>query len=97
MSTASRGGDHKRLYLAFFWHQHQPYYKDDVTGQIMMPWVFLHAIKDYYEIPWHIERWPGIKATVNLVPSLIVQLEEYADPDVKDRFLKCGVKRSRQL
>ncbi len=77
----------KRLKIAFLWHMHQPYYKDDVSGTIMMPWVFLHAIKDYYEILWHVERYQKVRATFNLVPSLLVQLKEYAKEDVKDRFL----------
>ena len=25
--------------LAFIWHQHQPYYPDDVAGENPMPWV----------------------------------------------------------
>lgn len=87
----------RKLCLAFFWHMHQPYYKDDATGQIMMPWVFLHAIKDYYEIPWYMSRYEGIKATYNLVPSLITQLQEYTDINVKDRFLQSVRKRVDEL
>ena len=34
--------------LAFFWHQHQPYYPDDVAGENPMPWVRLHGTKDYW-------------------------------------------------
>ena len=34
--------------LAFFWHQHQPYYPDDVSGENPMPWVRLHGTKDYW-------------------------------------------------
>lgn len=67
---------------------HQPYYRDDLSGEIVMPWVFLHAIKDYYDIPWYLEKYPSIKATFNLVPSLLVQLGAYEDPEVNDKFLK---------
>ncbi len=66
---------------------HQPYYKDDMTGQYSMPWVFLHAIKDYYELPWMVEKYPKIKAVFNLVPSLLIQLREYENYDVNDKFL----------
>ena len=34
--------------LLFLWHMHQPYYKDLVTGEYRLPWVRLHALKDYY-------------------------------------------------
>ncbi|HHD81512.1 MAG TPA: hypothetical protein ENK99_08015, partial [Campylobacterales bacterium] len=40
--------------IHFFWHMHQPLYlKDDI---IDMPWVFLHAIKDYFDMPYLIEK-----------------------------------------
>ncbi len=52
-----------------------------------MPWVFLHAIKDYYELPWLQSLYPSIKATYNLVPSLLVQLLEYKSESVNDKFL----------
>ena len=67
---------------------HQPIYKDDNTNITHMPWVFLHAIKDYYEIPWYLEKSPNIKATFNLVPSLMAQLEEYINGTANDKFLE---------
>jgi len=33
--------------LALLWHMHQPYYEDLATGEHILPWVRLHAIKDY--------------------------------------------------
>jgi alpha-amylase/alpha-mannosidase (GH57 family) len=65
---------------------HQPYYKDDCKNVTVMPWVFLHAIKDYYDIP-AIAAKCGIKATFNLVPSLLVQLDSYAKNSDDDVFL----------
>jgi len=67
---------------------HQPYYKDDCTNTTLMPWVFLHAIKDYYDIPWYLEKFPNIKATFNLVPSLLVQLQDYIEDNANDKFMK---------
>lgn len=66
---------------------HQPYYKDDMQNEYKMPWVFLHAIKDYYELPYYLSKFETIKATFNLVPSLIEQLEEYEKGFVNDVFL----------
>lgn len=76
------------LSLNFLWHMHQPYYRDDLSSEIVMPWVFLHAIKDYYEMPWLLSKFPTLKATFNLVPSLLVQLEAYEEESVNDIFLK---------
>ena len=66
--------------LAIFWHQHQPYYPDDIEGQNLMPWVRLHATKDYYGMAMHIKQVPEFRCTINLVPSLLLQLHAYAEP-----------------
>src|SRR6516164_11658788 len=63
--------------LALMWHQHQPYYPDDLAGENPMPWVRLHATKDYLGMALHLEEVPEFKCTINLVPSLLVQLEAY--------------------
>ncbi len=73
--------------LSFIWHMHQPDYRDS-SGVMQMPWVFLHAIKDYYDIPWMLARHEGLKATFNLTPPLISQLKlYYEEPQKSDRFL----------
>ncbi|WP_297889816.1 glycoside hydrolase family 57 protein [Sulfurihydrogenibium sp.] len=77
----------KKLYLCFLWHMHQPYYKNPFTNLFEMPWVFLHAIKDYYEIPWYLSKY-NIKATFNLVPSLLEQIQEYIQNPDSCYFLK---------
>jgi alpha-amylase/alpha-mannosidase (GH57 family) len=59
------------------WHQHQPYYPDDVAGDNPMPWVRLHATKDYLGMALHLEEVPEFQCTINLVPSLLSQLEAY--------------------
>lgn len=63
--------------LAFVWHQHQPYYPDDVSGEVLMPWVRLHGTKDYIGMALHIQEVPEFRCTINLVPSLLVQLQRY--------------------
>ena len=65
--------------LALMWHQHQPYYPDDVAGENPMPWVRLHATKDYLGMALHLEEVPEFSCTINLVPSLLAQLEAYVD------------------
>ncbi len=72
---------------------HQPYYKDS-NGEYVMPWVFTHAIKDYYDMA-HLAVKHNIKAAFNLVPSLIIQLKDYYDFNVNDRFLNFIKKKNR--
>lgn len=74
--------------LAFFWHQHQPYYPDDVAGENPMPWVRLHGVKDYYGMALHLLEYPEMRCTINLVPSLLVQLQNYTERGGTDRFLQ---------
>jgi alpha-amylase/alpha-mannosidase (GH57 family) len=72
--------------LALLWHQHQPYYPDDVLGQNAMPWVRLHGVKDYYGMALHLLEFPEMRCTINLVPSLLRQLIAYTDEGRTDRF-----------
>jgi alpha-amylase/alpha-mannosidase (GH57 family) len=83
--------------VAFLWHMHQPYYKDNLTGIYYMPWVRLHAIKAYYDMVAILEDYPKIKQNINLVPSLIMQLKDYASKNFKDIFWDLSVKPSRDL
>jgi len=43
-------GQDEPLYVALIWHNHQPFYKNTATGLYMMPWVRMHAAKDYYDM-----------------------------------------------
>jgi alpha-amylase/alpha-mannosidase (GH57 family) len=73
--------------LAFLWHQHQPYYPDDVTGENPMPWVRLHGVKSYYGMARHLLEFPEMACVINLVPSLLVQLRKYTEEGAADRPL----------
>ena len=66
------------LRVVVLWHQHQPFYKDLVTGEYKLPWTRMHALKDYYGMVRILEEFPKIHQTFNLVPSMMVQIEEYA-------------------
>ena len=67
----------KPLYIAFVWNQHQPYYQDTAKKEYIMPWVRLHATKDYYAMAAILRDYPNIRQTFNLTPSLVAQLEDY--------------------
>jgi alpha-amylase/alpha-mannosidase (GH57 family) len=66
---------------------HQPYYKDPLKGEYALPWTYLHAIKDYYDMAAIVDETPGARAVFNLVPSLLDQILDYADGTAVDRFL----------
>ena len=87
----------KPLNIAFLWHMHQPLYKDPFTGEYILPWVRLHAIKDYYDMAAILEGFPSIHQTFNIVPSLIEQINDYADGRASDRFLAMTLKPSSDL
>ena len=67
-----------RLPVVLLWHMHQPQYRDALTGQYVLPWTYLHAIKDYTDMAAHLEANPAARAVVNFSPVLIEQLEEIA-------------------
>ncbi len=67
----------RRLDLVFLWHMHQPDYRDHTSGEFVLPWVYLHAIKDYTDMAAHFERHPNIHGVVNFVPVLLDQIEDY--------------------
>jgi alpha-amylase/alpha-mannosidase (GH57 family) len=66
-----------RPVLTLLFHMHQPDYRDPATGSPTMPWVRLHASRGYRDMPWLAARL-GAPITLNLVPSLIDQLDHYA-------------------
>ena len=86
-----------RLNIAFYWHMHQPLYKDPFSGEYILPWVMLHATKDYYDMAAILDEFPEIHQTFNLVPSLIDQLQDYASGKAKDKLLDVTKKRAEDL
>ncbi len=92
----------KHLDLVFLWHMHQPDYRDHgatgtaqdarvgagdtAGGEFVLPWVYLHAMKDYVDMAAHLERHPQIRCVVNLVPVLLEQIEDYAQQFASGRF-----------
>jgi alpha-amylase/alpha-mannosidase (GH57 family) len=76
---------------------HQPFYKNLATGEYRLPWTRMHALKDYYGMVKILEEFPEIKQTFNLVPSLMVQVEEYARGEANDPFLNMALKSAETL
>ena len=78
-----------KLKVVLCWHMHQPQYSEPMGGSYQLPWTYLHAIKDYVDMAWHLENVPGAKAVVNFAPTLIEQLADY-DEQLKSRFKGTG-------
>jgi alpha-amylase/alpha-mannosidase (GH57 family) len=76
---------------------HQPYYKDPDTESYILPWVRLHAIKDYAALPVIFRGHPGVRHTVNLVPSLLLQVRDYVENGAEDLFLSLSRKNALDL
>ncbi|HYU47417.1 MAG TPA: glycoside hydrolase family 57 protein [Terriglobales bacterium] len=86
-----------QLRVVVLWHQHQPFYKDLVTGQYRLPWTRLHALKDYYGMVKLLEEFPQVHQTFNLVPSLITQIQDYVSGQAQDPFLEVAAKPATDL
>ncbi len=87
----------KRLGVAFLWHMHQPFYKDNLTGKYLLPWVRLHGVKDYYPMAELAGRFDGLSMCFNMVPSLVEQILDYAENGATDTWLDLTLKKASQL
>ncbi|MBM3783557.1 MAG: glycoside hydrolase [Acidobacteria bacterium] len=76
---------------------HQPFYKDLVRGEYKLPWTRLHGLKDYYGMVQLLAEFPKVHQTFNLVPSMVVQLDEYARGVAEDPFLRLALKPAETL
>ncbi|MGA8439035.1 MAG: glycoside hydrolase family 57 protein [Candidatus Sulfotelmatobacter sp.] len=85
------------LRLILLWHQHQPFYKDLVSGEYRLPWVRLHALKDYYGMVKVLDEFPNVHQNFNLVPSLITQIQDYVAGTAQDPFLNVAAKPARDF
>ncbi len=80
------------LDIVFLWHMHQPDYRAPEDGDYALPWVYLHALKDYSDMASHLERHPKVRGVVNFVPVLLEQIEDYvaqmASGQLRDPLLR---------
>ncbi len=85
-----------RLKIAILWHMHQPDYRDPTSGRTLLPWTWLHAVKDYGEM---LETAAECQAplTINLVPTLLEQLDRYRRGEDADSWLELASKRAEDL
>ncbi|WP_020394821.1 glycoside hydrolase family 57 protein [Thiolinea disciformis] len=68
----------QKLNVVLCWHMHQPWYRDGLDGDYRLPWVYLHAMKDYSDMATHLEQHPRMRLVVNFSPVLLEQINDYA-------------------
>jgi alpha-amylase/alpha-mannosidase (GH57 family) len=86
-----------RIHLVLLWHMHQPQYRDPESGRYLLPWTRLHALKDYWGMVQVLGEFPGFHATFNVVPSLGMQLEEYASGKFDEPLFALTAKAADEL
>lgn len=86
-----------RVHLMLLWHMHQPQYRDPGTHRYILPWTRLHALKDYWGMVRLLERYPAFHATFNIVPSLAMQIEEYASGEFNDPWFDVAFRPAEDL
>jgi alpha-amylase/alpha-mannosidase (GH57 family) len=59
--------------------------------------VRLHGTKDYLDLVLLLERYPKLHQTVNLVPSLILQIEDYVAGTAIDPYLAASLTPEEEL
>ncbi|MDP2923672.1 MAG: glycoside hydrolase family 57 protein [Candidatus Omnitrophota bacterium] len=73
--------------VIFIWHMHQPCYKLPNKNYYLLPWVRLHAIKDYYGMAKTVEKFDKIKVTFNFSGVLLEQLNDYITKGSRDYYV----------
>ncbi len=86
----------RKLDLVLCWHMHQPDYRNYLDGDYVLPWTYLHAIKDYTDMAFHLENCEGARAVFNFVPILLEQIQDYEEQfssgKIRDPLLRLLVK-----
>ena len=74
----------KKLSVAIYWHMHQPVYQLSTNGDYLMPWVRLHAVKDYLDMALWADKFDNLKLNFNYVPVLLDAIIDYGQNNAHD-------------
>jgi alpha-amylase/alpha-mannosidase (GH57 family) len=88
-----------RSYVAFLWHFHQPPYAEPSGDgrDFALPWVRLHAARDYYQMG-HLLAAPGNpRVTFNFTPVLLAQFDAYLEHGARDRLMALSLRDPNRL
>lgn len=86
----------KKLSIAFLYHMHQPVYQLNPDGDYIMPWVRMHAVKDYLDMILWVEKFDRLKLNFNYVPALLDALLNYSN-GAYDIHSRLSIKPVEQL
>ena len=86
----------KKINIAFIWHFHQPNYQQKPDCDFLLPWVRLHASKDYLDMLRKINAYKNLKLNFNFSPILLESLYEYSN-GAKDLHLRLLLKDENKL
>lgn len=87
----------KPLCVAILWHMHQPDYSNEQTGEVYLPWTRFHAVKDYYDMGALVAEVPGLHVTINVVPSMMDQLDAYARRQARETYAALTLRKAEEL
>lgn len=87
----------KKLSIAFYWHMHQPVYQLNESSDFLMPWVRLHAVKDYLGMILWAKKFDNLKLNFNFVPALVDALIDYAENGAHDIHSRLTIKSENLL
>src|SRR5260221_5811141 len=87
----------KQVHLVVLGYSHQQNYRAPESGRYFLPWTRLHALKDYWGMVEVLREFPNFHATFNVVPSLGMQLEEYASCTFKEPWFSLAFKNADEL
>ena len=87
----------KKLSIAFCWHMHQPVYQLGQNGDYLMPWVRLHAVKDYLDMVLWVKKFDKLKLNFNFVPVLVDAIIDYGENDAHDIHSRLTIKPADRL
>jgi alpha-amylase/alpha-mannosidase (GH57 family) len=87
----------KPLCVAILWHMHQPDYSNVRSGEIYLPWTRFHAVKDYFDMGALVAETPDMHLTINVVPSLMDQLDEYGAGKARETYQAITLRNAEEL
>ena len=76
---------------------HQPAYKLNPESDFLLPWVRMHAVKDYLDMVLIMKDFPKLKLNFNLVPLLLQSLIDYGQNHAQDVHSKLSVTPIEEL
>ena len=86
-------------YVALLWHFHQPPYADPrgPGRRPGLPWVRLHAARDYYQMGYLVAGCDGVRVTFNFTPVLLAQFDAYLRRGRRDRLMELSLRDPARL